>query len=374
LYSQNLPDSHTDGTEEEKVTATPLLDKVETGEGGSDVDAGSNHGDDEGVVDTGVLEEGCSVVENEVDTSELLEGLEGATSEKALAQVTTEAVEVGGLAKRHLILVVGSDLSQLLNKSRVVNVEAAKGRERLGSLFWAALLDEPARSLRKPDAAGEEDDSPGELNSDRDTVGASVGPVLCGVVDDSSEEKTDGDSKLVATDNGTTNPLGSSLGLIERDGGTDHTNTVASEETSGNEHGDGSGDGLENDTDAEDDVADNKSEAATEEISSGCCGESTEEGTGREDRDDQGGLLGGDIEHVVLLVDVASAEKLSPVVHSKNATNGTSIITILVSRTLEEGSSLHTRTKHHQRQRTGRPRWRARSSQLRPQASSASDP
>ena len=182
-----MTDGHTDGAEKEKVAATPLLDKVETGEGRGDVDAGSNHGDDEGVVDAGVLEEGCSVVEDEVDTSELLKGLEGATSEKALAQVTAEAVEVGGLAKGHLILVVGSNLSQLLNKSRVVNIEAAKGRERLGSLLCAALLDEPARGLRKPDAADEEDDSPSELNSNRDTVGAGVSPVLRGVVDDSSE-------------------------------------------------------------------------------------------------------------------------------------------------------------------------------------------
>ena len=162
--------------------------------------------------------------------------------------------------------------------------------------------------------------------------------------------------------------------MVERDGCTDHTDSVASEETSSNEHGDGSGDGLENDTNTEYNVADNETEAATEEISSGCCGESTEEGTGREDGDDQGSLFGGDIEHVVLLVDVASAEKLSPVVHSQNTTNGTGIITILVSRNLEKRSIEHTQTEHHQRRRTGRPRWRARSSQLRPQASSTSDP
>jgi hypothetical protein len=57
-----LADSHTDGTEEEEVTATPLLHQVKTRESRGNVDAGCNHSDDEGVRETGVLEEGSTIV------------------------------------------------------------------------------------------------------------------------------------------------------------------------------------------------------------------------------------------------------------------------------------------------------------------------
>lgn len=323
-----LADSHTDGTEEEEVAATPLLDEVETWKGGGDVDARGNHSDNKGVLDTRVLEEGSTIVEDEVDTSELLKRLERTTSCKTLSKVTTEAVGVGGLAERQLVLVVGSDLSQLLNEGRVVNVEAAKGRERLGSPFWATLLDEPTRSLGKPDATSEEDNGPGELDSNGNAVRASVVPVLGGIVDDGSKQKTNGDGKLVATDNGTTDPLGGSLGLVERNGGRDHTDSVTSEETTSNKQGDISSNGLENNTKTEDNVAGNETKATTEEIGSRGGSQGTEKGTSREDRDNERGLVGGDIRKVVLGVDVSSAEDLTPVLHSQDTTNGTSVISV----------------------------------------------
>jgi hypothetical protein len=88
-----LADSHADGAKEEEVAATPLLDEVETGEGRANIDSGRDHSDGEGVAKAGILEERGSVcgelvyvshtfrtytptVENEVDTSKLLERLE----------------------------------------------------------------------------------------------------------------------------------------------------------------------------------------------------------------------------------------------------------------------------------------------------------
>lgn len=60
----------------------------------------------------------------------------------------------------------------------------------------------------------DEDERPGKLNSNRDTVRASVSAVLGGVVDNGSQEETDGNGELVSTDNGTTNPLGRGLRLV----------------------------------------------------------------------------------------------------------------------------------------------------------------
>lgn len=58
-----LRDAHAHGTEHEKRATTPFFDHVETGEGGDDVDNVGDQGDDEGVLDSGVLEEGCAVVD-----------------------------------------------------------------------------------------------------------------------------------------------------------------------------------------------------------------------------------------------------------------------------------------------------------------------
>jgi hypothetical protein len=58
-----LRDAHSNGTEHEERATTPLLDHVETWEGGDDVDDVGDEGDYEGVLDAGVLEEGCAVVD-----------------------------------------------------------------------------------------------------------------------------------------------------------------------------------------------------------------------------------------------------------------------------------------------------------------------
>jgi hypothetical protein len=60
--NDELANGHTNSTEEQEVAATPLLNQVETRESGSNVDAGCDHGNDEGVAETSVLEEGSTIV------------------------------------------------------------------------------------------------------------------------------------------------------------------------------------------------------------------------------------------------------------------------------------------------------------------------
>lgn len=50
---------------------------------------------------------------NEVDADKLLEGLKNDTSERTLAHVASETLDVGRSTKRLLVLVVGLDLFQL---------------------------------------------------------------------------------------------------------------------------------------------------------------------------------------------------------------------------------------------------------------------
>lgn len=60
--NNELANSHADGTEEQQVTAAPLLNEVQTGEGRSNIDRGSNHADDEGLAETSALEERGTIV------------------------------------------------------------------------------------------------------------------------------------------------------------------------------------------------------------------------------------------------------------------------------------------------------------------------
>jgi hypothetical protein len=87
------------------------------------------------------------------------------------------------------------------------------------------------------------------LNGDRDTVRASVVTVLGGLVDAGGEEETDGDSELVAGDDGTTNLLGRNLGHVQDDGGGDDTDTETGDGTADDKKGYGGGGDLKDDTD-----------------------------------------------------------------------------------------------------------------------------
>jgi hypothetical protein len=267
---------------------------------------------------------------DEVHTSKLLEGLEQATGEKTTTESALEAVGVGSLSERKFVLVVGSNLRKLLDNSWVVDIQTPELGERLGSVLRASLLDEPTRGLGKEDATKEQDKGPCELNSDRNAVRARVHAFLGRVVDDSGKEKTDSDGELITTNDSTTDPLGCSFGLVKRNGGTDHTNTVSSEESASNEERNIGSDGLQDNTEAEDNVASNKTKTTTKEVGRGRGGEGTEESTSGENGHNQGLLTGGDIQ-LALGVPVASAEGVLPICHSKDTTDGSGIITKVIS-------------------------------------------
>jgi hypothetical protein len=134
---------------------------------------------------------------------------------------------------------------------------------------------------------------------------------------------------LVGTNNDATNPLGGSFGLVKRNGCTDHTDTITGEEATSDEQRNIGGDGLQNDTNAEDDVASDETKTATKDIGSGSSSQSTKECTGGENGHDQGRLRGIDVE-VSVCVPVSGAELVSPVFHAEDTTDGSSIITIMI--------------------------------------------
>lgn len=76
-----------------------------------------------------MLEEGSTVIEDKVYASELLKTLKSASGEESLAKISLEAVKVGSLAQRQLILMVCDNLGQFLNNGWVVNVETSEAGE-----------------------------------------------------------------------------------------------------------------------------------------------------------------------------------------------------------------------------------------------------
>lgn len=212
-----LGDTHADGAHEEERATAPSVNGQEAGDGGDDVDGGGDHGDGEAAGDARVLKVPRAVVEDEVDARELLEGLQGHAGELALQDRRLEAVPVGGLADAALEVEVGLDLAQLRDDGRVSLVEAAHAGQRGGGLFHLAGADEEARRLGQEDHAEEEDEGPGELDGDGDAVGARVGAVGGGVVDDGGEEEADCDGELVGADDGAADPFGGRFRLIEGD-------------------------------------------------------------------------------------------------------------------------------------------------------------
>jgi hypothetical protein len=110
--------------------------------------------------------------------------------------------------------VVGNDLGQLILDVLGVNRLSTDNGESFGGLVELALLDEITRRFREKSKTCGENDSPEELNSDRDTVRAGIATVLSGIGDASRKQDTDGDAELVTSNDSTTDLLGGNLGHV----------------------------------------------------------------------------------------------------------------------------------------------------------------
>lgn len=323
-----LASAHPDGTEDEEVSSTDTLHHVHAWNGGDNVDNVGDNGEDEGVrIRKSALEELGAVVKDEVDTGELLEGLDEDTSERAeevSSVVELEAVEVRAGGVSELNVEVGLDDRELGADNGVVDISGVEAGEGLGSLLMVALLDEPTRGFGEDEEETAEDKGESELDTDGDTPRAGVLAALGAVGSERSAEKTDGDGPLVTGNNGTTDPTGGSLGLVHGNNSGKDTNTETSNDTTTDEDTKVSGSHLHDDTNAEDSKGDLHTPSTTEDIGDGSTGKGTAESTGRKDRDDERGVVCG---QVVLAVSHKHTEGLLEVVHDKETGDCTSVVT-----------------------------------------------
>ena len=125
-----------------------MVDAPERGDGHSDIDDSSSDRNQEGVGDTGCFEEGRAVVEDEVDTGELLPGLHEDTSKAAkenFVGTVLEAVEVRARAEFFFHAQIGFDVLELGLKLGVGLRSGEETGEGAGGIGITATFDEVAR-------------------------------------------------------------------------------------------------------------------------------------------------------------------------------------------------------------------------------------
>ena len=261
---KELADQHAKSAVQQKCATAELLHTVEGERSGADVDQGEDQGDQEGVGDgASRLEERCGVVEDEVDTGPLLHHLERGT-EDGLAKVGVGleegTLETVGPARDPatsgdefaLVLLVGNDLSELkldqAGEVSVRGVDTTDLHQGLASILGAATLDEVARRVGQAGDTTTENNTPGELDTDRNAVLASVTAALDAVVDAGGKQKADSNAELVAGDERTTDLLGTDLRHVENDDGRLETDTDTSDSTTSDQEVTTTGSNLENHT------------------------------------------------------------------------------------------------------------------------------
>ena len=265
--NEELADQHAESTVKQECATTELLHSVERERSGADVDEGEDQRDQEGVADgASRLEERCRVVEDKVDTSPLLHHLKRGT-EDGLAEVgvglperTLEAVGPAGQpatsgGQLALELLVGNDLSELevnhgteVLSIRLGGVDTANLQQCLPGLVGLSTLDEITGRVRQAGNTSGKDDTPGELDTDRNAVFTSVTTVLNCVVDAGGKQETDSNAELVTRNKRTTDLLGADLGHVENDNSRLETDTNTGDGTTSDKEVTARSGNLENHT------------------------------------------------------------------------------------------------------------------------------
>ena len=142
--------AHTGSTDQEQPPTAEPLDTLHARKRREAADDVGGNGDQEGVRNIRVLEEHGAVVEDEVDTGQLLPGLDedtGEGTETDFVVTRAETVGVRRLANFHLLLGGKTDLVKFGLELGMVGWEGNETREGTGGIGVATLLDEPSRRL-----------------------------------------------------------------------------------------------------------------------------------------------------------------------------------------------------------------------------------
>ena len=138
--------------------------------------------------------------------------------------------------ERALVFFVGNDLSKFgFDVFGVCVAGHGAGREPGTRLLNTASLDEETRGVWEEEQTTTKDQAPGELDADRNAVGAGVCAVLDGVVDDGSQHDTNGDAELIAGDESAADFAWADLRHVQDDNGGLETDAKTSDQTTSND-------------------------------------------------------------------------------------------------------------------------------------------
>lgn len=157
---------HPGATVHQTLAASVVLDDVETGEGHTEVDNTQNDGGNVGVAETDTVEDTGSVVEDEVGTGKLLEGLQGNAEQNTVEHARTgEDLLPGSVTIGHLLLELGLHVGHLLSDDTVVGGHTVELAHDLTSLLSAAVTVGVTGGLGKEEGTDTEDQGPGESDT-----------------------------------------------------------------------------------------------------------------------------------------------------------------------------------------------------------------
>lgn len=225
-------DEHPASTVHQTLAAAEVFDDVETRESHTEVDSTQNDGGNVGVVQTDTIEDAGSVVEDEVGTGKLLEGLKSDAEHDTVEHAGTgENLLPGSIAAGELLLKLLLHIGHLLSNDTVVGGNTIELAHDFASLLGAAMAVGVTRRFGEEEGTDTEDERPGEANAHGDTPRGISLESLCAEVDDVGDEDTEGDEELESTDHGTTDLAGSRLGLVHGDNAGERTDTETGDPT-----------------------------------------------------------------------------------------------------------------------------------------------
>ena len=261
---------HPRSTDHHSLAATDVLNNPETEDCSDNVDGTENDGSDVGVLETGGRENGCSVVEEVVGTSQLLTSLEDHTEQTAVQHAGTgEDLVPWVVTTSSLSLELLLDLGDFSVDESTVGVNTVETGHVGASLIDLALAVCVTGGLGQKQDGATKDDGPKCGETVGDTPLSAVGVVLrCTVVDHVRSPDTECDEQLVRGDGGTTDALGDRFRLVHGDDGGKGSDTeTGSQATHGELNPDVLAGDFNNDTSNVEEGRTGDSETTTEGVS-----------------------------------------------------------------------------------------------------------
>lgn len=189
---------HPQCSNDQRPSTTALLDNDKTTKGARDVDGSEDNLSDIAVVEASRLEDGGTVVEEEVGTGELLAGLQQDTEHEAVQHARTgeNLVPLGIGALLHLLDLL-ADLFDFDIDAGGVRVDTSKTRDGLASLFLTPVEESETGALRQEQDTATKDESPGEAETVGNAPRCRVGNAVGAEVDHVGDPDTEGDEELI---------------------------------------------------------------------------------------------------------------------------------------------------------------------------------